>query len=110
MNVDYKNLGRAIAKRRAHPTSTLRQMSLAQYTQFCNTFALALEEVANGLEYNRGVFLEACLCVSADRNGFVPEPIPVKTLEQAVHACRRQRRPLLVRIGRTVAKVFPEGF
>ena len=60
MNVDYVNLGRSIAKRRAHPTSMLRQMSLAQHTQFCNTFALVLEEVADGLGYNRGVFLEAC--------------------------------------------------
>ena len=85
-------------------------MSLAQHTRFCNTFALALEDVAEGLGYNRGVSLEACQCVSADGNGFVPEPIPVKSLEQAVHACRLQPRPLLVRIGRTVAKVFPEGF
>jgi len=107
-NLPY--LGRAIAKRRAHLTSTLRQMSLAQYTQFCNTFATALEELADGLDYKRGVFLEACRCVSADGNGFVPEPIFVKPLGQAVHACELQRCPLLVRIGRTVAKVFPERF
>jgi hypothetical protein len=110
--VDYMGFARRLTEMRRSPRSTLRQRTREQYVQFCNTFAVVFSEM--DIDFDARTFQEACQVVGEENPTYVGKPLQVKSWEAAIRiaegyaAIDGQRKPVLVQIGKNVAKVFPE--
>ena len=102
--VDYAGFAHRLTELRRCPRSTLRQMSRQQYVQFCNVCAAVFTEL--DLEFNARTFQETCEVVG--EAPYVGQPLPVESWNQAVEIAESRHEPVLVQIGKNVAKVFPE--
>ena len=104
--VDYAGFAHRLTELRGSPKSTLRQMSRQQYVQFCNVCASVFTEL--DIDFDARTFQEACKVVGNENPPYVGEPLPVESWDKAIKIAERCGQSVLVRIGRNVAKVFPQ--
>jgi hypothetical protein len=104
--VDYLGFAHRLTELRGSPKSTLRQMSRQQYVQFCNVCASVFSEL--DIKFDARTLQEACNVVGNENPPYVGDPLHVQSWEKAVKIAEGRGQAVLVRIGRNVAKVFPQ--
>ena len=102
---DYREFARALARRRADPTSGLRELTEAGYTEYCNGFATIFHELNPAL--NVRTFLEITDQIGHGEHADVRPPQPVKSLREAVALVEQRKRAVVVDLAGVTIKVFP---